>query len=315
MSTNQIALPEKGAEQRTQEIQRDLRRLGRHDWSLWALAVVLILSLTAAVASLSLSIISEPNEPFYAFHISQSVRGLVGLVLVFSVYTLYQQVQLRQTRGRLAEQIEIAAQQQIRAEEFLKLAMLDPLTDLHNRRYAQERLAAEIARAQRYGSSFTVLMMDLDNFKGLNDSYGHPTGDWALKIFAQRLSTAIRGSDLAVRIGGDEFVVLLPECQLGQVQAVLDRLSPLEIEVEGEKVSFTFSSGWAEYQGGETPEQLLQRADHALYAEKQNRPGNLGYDPLQTALGVTKYTESRLTAVSPRATGGTRTAREHLRRI
>jgi diguanylate cyclase (GGDEF)-like protein len=75
----------------------------------------------------------------------------------------------------------------------------------------------------------------------------------------------------AVRIGGDEFVVLLPECQLGQVQAVLNRLSPLESEVEGKKVSFTFSSGWAEYQGGETPEQLLQRADHALYAEKQNR--------------------------------------------
>ena len=114
-------------------------------------------------------------------------------------------------------------------------------------------------------------MLDLDNFKQLNDHYGHPMGDSALKIFAERLSTAIRGSDLAVRIGGDEFVVLLPECKLGQVQSVLCRLSPLEIEVEGEKVSFAFSAGWTEYRVGETPEQLLQRADNALYVEKRSR--------------------------------------------
>jgi diguanylate cyclase (GGDEF)-like protein len=271
MSKNQITLLEKGVEQRNQEIQRDLRRLGRNDWSLWALAILVILSLTAAVASLSLSIISEPNEPFYEFHISQSVRGLVGLVLVFSIYTLYQQVQLRRTRGRLGEQIAIAAQQQIRAEEFLKLAMVDPLTGLHNRRYAQERLATEIARAQRHQSSLTVLTLDLNDFKRINDRYGHPAGDLALRRFAERLSSAIRGSDLAVRMGGDEFVVLLPECQLGQVQAVLNRLSPLGIEVEGEKVFLAFSAGWTEYRMGETPEQLLQRADHSLYADKQNR--------------------------------------------
>jgi diguanylate cyclase (GGDEF)-like protein len=271
MSANQIAFSDTGAEQRTQEIRRDLRKLGRHDWSLWVLALVIILSLTGAVASLSLSIISQPSEPFYEFHISQSVRGLVGLVLLFSVYTLYQQVQLRRTRGRLADQIEIAAQQEIRAAELLKLAMLDPLTGLHNRRYAQDWLAKEISRAQRYKSPLTVMMLDLDNFKQLNDHYGHPMGDSALKTFSDRLSAAIRGSDLAVRIGGDEFVVLLPECKLGQVQVILDRLSPLEMEVEGDKVSFDFSAGWTEYQAGETPEQLLQRADHALYAEKQKR--------------------------------------------
>ena len=272
MSTNPIEISDTGvADQRTQEIRRDLRKLGRNDWSLWVLGLVVILSLTAAVASLSLSIISEPNEPFYEFHISQSVRGLVGLVLLFSVYTFYQQVQLRRTRGRLADQIEIAAQQEIRAEELLKLAMLDPPTGLHNRRYAQEWLAKEISRAQRYKSPLTVLMLDLDNFKQLNDHYGHPMGDSVLKIFAERLSAAIRGSDLAVRIGGDEFVVLLSECNLKQVQVILDRFSPLEIEVEGEKVSFAFSAGWTEYRTGETPEQLLQRADHALYSEKQNR--------------------------------------------
>jgi diguanylate cyclase (GGDEF)-like protein len=271
MSADQVELPGTGAEQRTQVIRRDLQTLGRHDWGLWVLALVIILSLTAAVASLSTSVISEPNDPFYEFHISQSVRGLVGLVLVFSVYTLYQQVQLRRTRVRLAEQVEISAQQHIRAEELLKLAMLDPLTGLHNRRYAQDRLATEISRAQRFKSSLTVLMLDLDDFKRINDHYGHPTGDSALKIFAERLSTAIRGSDLAVRIGGDEFVVLLPECNLGQVQVVLGRLSPLAIEVEGKQVPFEFSVGWTEYREGETPEELLRRADDSLYAEKKAR--------------------------------------------
>jgi diguanylate cyclase len=272
MSAHQIVFSDTGVvEQRTQVIRRDLRKLGRYDWSVWVLALVIILALTAAVASLSLSIVSEPSEPFYQFHISQSVRGLVGLVLLFSVYTLYQQVQLRRTRVGLAEQVEVAAQQQLRAEEFLKLAMLDPLTGLHNRRYAQEWLTREISRAQRYKSPLTVLMLDLDDFKQLNDRYGHPMGDSALKTFAERLNTAIRGSDLAVRIGGDEFVVLLPECRLGQVQSVLSRLSPLKIEIDGAEVSFAFSAGWTEYRMGETPEQLFQRADHALYAEKQKR--------------------------------------------
>src|SRR5580704_11457052 len=134
MTTSQTALSDTGVEQRTQIIRRNMRKLGRHDWSLWAWALVIILSLTGAVVSLGTSVIPEASDPFYQFHMSQSVRGLVGLVLVFSVYTLFQQIQLRRTRGEVVEQVEIAAQQQIRAEEFLKLAMLDPLTGLHNRR-------------------------------------------------------------------------------------------------------------------------------------------------------------------------------------
>ena len=264
-----------GVEQRTQVIRRDLRKLGRHDWSLWALALIIILSLTGAVVSLATSVIPGTTDPFFQFHISQSVRGLVGLVLVFSVYTLFQQVQLRKTREGLAEQIEIASQQQLRAQEFLKLAMLDPLTGLHNRRYVEERLATEISRARRYKSSLTLLMLDLDDFKNLNDCYGHLVGDSALKTFAERLSAAIRGSDLALRMGGDEFLVLLPSCNLGQVQAVLGRLSSLGIEVGGKRVPFAFSAGWTEYQAGETPEELLQRADHALYAEKRVRKNQL----------------------------------------
>src|SRR5229473_518980 len=275
MSTTELPLHNVSAENRTQEIRRSLRRLERRDWSLWWSAVLVMLSLTAAVVFLSLSVLGQPDEPFLKFHISQSVHGLVGLVLLFNVYTIYQQVQLKQVRSHLAEQIEIAAEQHARAEEFLKLAMLDPLTGLHNRRLAQERLTTEIARSQRHGHSLTIMMIDLDGFKPLNDRYGHSAGDLILKGFAERLTKAIRGSDLAVRLGGDEFLVLLPECQLGQVQHVLDRLRQLEVAFSEEKISFAFSAGWADHQPGESPEQFLQRADQALYANKQIRKSHL----------------------------------------
>jgi diguanylate cyclase (GGDEF)-like protein len=280
MSSNSVAkaeltFVETRANGSPEEIRRSLRRIEQHDWWLWGYAVIIILSLTATVVALSVSVLTKPDEPFFQFHISQAVRGLVGVVLLFNIYTFYQQIQLKRLRSQLTKQIEIAAEQHMRAEEFLKLAMLDPLTDLHNRRFAQERLAAEIARSQRHGHALTVLLLDLDEFKRLNDFHGHFAGDLALKEFARRLSRAIRGSDLAVRLGGDEFLVLLPECKLGDVQAVLARLQPLEIGVNGAKVSFTFSAGWTDYQPGESPEQLLQRADHALYSNKHSRKNSL----------------------------------------
>jgi diguanylate cyclase (GGDEF)-like protein len=271
MSTSQIAIPEKGAKQSTEEIQLGLQRLSKHDWSLWGATVVVILALTAAVTSLSLWLTSEPADPFYQFHISQSVHGLLGLVLLFSVYTFNQQLQLKRTRSQLAEQIEVAGRQQKRAEEFLTLASLDSLTGLHNRRFAEERLASDIARAQRNRVSLTILMLDLDDLKKLNDLHGHATGDAAIKIFAERLMAATRGSDLAARIGGDEFLVLLPECKVGGVRRVLDRLNPLAIRVGEESIPFAYSAGWTNYQTGETPAQLLGRADKAVYAEKRNR--------------------------------------------
>lgn len=114
-------------------------------------------------------------------------------------------------------------------------------------------------------------MVDLDDFKKINDQYGHEAGDTALKMFSARLTSATRGSDLAVRLGGDEFLVLLPECQPGQVQHVLDRLAPLNFTVGERKVSLEFSAGWTDYQLGETAQQLLKRTDRALYAQKAIR--------------------------------------------
>ncbi len=272
MSTpNPIPLPDAQIEQRAVEIRRNLRKIARSNWTLWFLAVVITLALTLAVVTLSMTVIFDAQDPFYVFRISQAVRGLVAMVLLFSIYTLYQQMQLMNARRRLAEEVQVSTEQHLLAESYLKLAMLDPLTGLHNRRYAQERLLAEMSRAERLKTTLTVLMVDLDELKTLNDRHGHAAGDLALKTFGERLSRAIRGSDLAVRIGGDEFVVLLPECDTKQVRIVLDRLADLEIELESGKVPFRFSAGWTDYKYGETQEDLLDRADHALYTEKQAR--------------------------------------------
>ena len=272
MSTPSTMVPtDVGIEQRAVEIRKNLRKMARSNWTLWFLAVVIALALTLAVVTLSMTVIFDGQDPFYNFRMSLAVRGLVGMVLLFSVYTLYQQLQLVRARKRLAQEVEISTEQHLLAESYLKLAMLDPLTGLHNRRYAQERLLAEMSRAERLKTTLTVLMVDLDELKKLNDGHGHAAGDLALKTFGERLSRAIRGSDLAVRIGGDEFVVLLPECDTDQVRIVLERLADLSIDVESGKIGFKYSAGWTNYRYGETQEELLDRADHALYTEKQSR--------------------------------------------
>ncbi len=147
--------------------------------------------------------------------------------------------------------------------------MIDPLTGLYNRRFAEQRLAAEVARSERRGHPLTVLTLDLNNFKEINDTYGHPAGDQVLQEFATRLNKVIRGSDLAVRLGGDEFLVVLPECSLEQLKLVLDRLGSFELDWQGQKIPVTFSAGWKDYEMGERPEEMLARADQALYTSKR----------------------------------------------
>jgi len=114
-----------------------------------------------------------------------------------------------------------------------------------------------------------VLTLDLNNFKEINDTYGHPAGDQVLQEFASRLNKVIRGSDLAVRLGGDEFLVVLPECTLDQLKLVLERLRSFELDWQGKKIPVSFSAGWKDYEMGERPEEMLARADEALYTSKR----------------------------------------------
>jgi diguanylate cyclase (GGDEF)-like protein len=115
----------------------------------------------------------------------------------------------------------------------------------------------------------TVVSFDLNNFKQINDQYGHAAGDQVLKEFAERLNRAIRVSDYAVRTGGDEFLAILPECPAEQVQALFKRLATIEVNYAGHIIPVQYSAGWVGYEAGESPEMFLERADRLLYADKR----------------------------------------------
>lgn len=254
-----------------QRVRASLARLERRDWWLWWAAVLVMMLLTMAVATMSLpALISDPNS-FFQFHLEQAVRGLVGLVLLFNLYTIYQQVLIKRLRGQLASQIELMAGLRLRANEYHKLAMVDPLTGLYNRRFAELRLTAEVDRSKRYGHPLTVVVIDLNDFKQINDRLGHLAGDLVLREFGLRLSRSIRVSDLAVRMGGDEFLVILPECPAEQIPALLTRLENLEVNYRGSNIPVRFSAGVAGFDAHGTPEQMLERADQALYAQKSEK--------------------------------------------
>ena len=118
-----------------------------------------------------------------------------------------------------------------------------------------------------------MILFDLNSFKQVNDNYGHEAGDKVLRSFAERLSKATRGSDLAALYGGDEFLALLPECKTGDVQCVLKRLDGVQADVGGEILKISYSAGWADYIPGDSAEELLRRADKALYVNKRKEKG------------------------------------------
>lgn len=277
LENNPSPSPE-GSQARPEAFREDLRKLDRRQWWLWSSTVLVLILLTICVASFAFPAMLSREEATYSFYLNQAVRSLVGIVLVFSVYLVYQQHMIIRMRSQLADQIQSLARVQDLTNEVYKLAALDPLTGLYNRRSGEQRLAEEISRARRYHRPLTVLLIDLDGLKQTNDRLGHAGGDLVLKSFAERLQRAIRGSDLAVRLGGDEFMALLPECRTEEVRHVINRIEGLEVEYEGTKIPCRFSRGWTDYRLGETAEELLKRADDALYTDKrsgkQNGPPN-----------------------------------------
>jgi len=250
--------------------RESLRKLDRRQWWLWSTTVTVLILLTLAIASFAFPALLNQEDSFYGFYLNQAVRALVGIVLIFSVYLVYQQTTIIRMRNQIADQFESLARVETLTNEVYKLAALDQLTGLYNRRSGELRLGEEISRAVRHGRPLTLLLLDVDGLKQINDRFGHAAGDLMLQGFSQRLQRAIRGSDLAARIGGDEFMVLLPECKLEEVKHVLARVDGLQLNYEGQSISCRCSRGWTDYRPGESAEQLMKRADAALYADKRS---------------------------------------------
>src|SRR6266576_3091178 len=247
---------------RDQAMAREFQRMQKRDWWVWGYSIFVLLLLAFAVTAFFLPAMRIGAQTIFKVNMVDVVFGLIALVVIFNVYAVSQAILIRRLRRQLAEK-------QGHSDLLRNLAMVDSLTGLYNRRFAEERLAAEVARSERKGHPLTILTLDLNNFKEINDTYGHPAGDLVLQEFAGRLNNVIRGGDLAVRLGGDEFLVLLPECTSQQLQLVLGRLGSLQVDWHGQEIPITFSAGWKQYEMGERPEQMLARADELLYTRKR----------------------------------------------
>lgn len=248
-----------------EEYYERLRKLQKREWWTWGTSLGVMLLLTAAVASLSFpTILSHDAGPSYGSGAMQSVAGLVGLILLFGCYLTYEKVLINRLRLELAER-------QVHSTLWRNLALVDPLTGLYNRRFAERRLRAEMARSERRRYPLTLALFDVDSFKAINDQFGHAMGDLVLKEFGGRLSKAVREADLAARLGGDEFMLLLTECDSSQMPRVLKRLEAIEVRSNNQRIQVQFSVGFREYMLGQQPSELIEEADKALYANKQER--------------------------------------------
>jgi two-component system cell cycle response regulator len=162
-------------------------------------------------------------------------------------------------------------------QHSLELAITDGLTGLYNRRYFEGHLGTQVQEARREDRPLSVLVLDIDYFKSVNDTYGHDAGDDVLREFARRVRKAVRGVDLCCRYGGEEFVVVMPETDLGTAYAAAERIreriaaQPFPISGRTREIPVTISVGVAGLAGrDDTPAKLIKRADEALYAAKRN---------------------------------------------
>ncbi len=200
---------------------------------------------------------------------SPSAWATVVLQTVAEIVRVNERLQhrLQQAEEKLHQQAE-------QIQNHMAEARTDPLTGLPNRRAFDDELVRRLAEWKRKGALFCLLLVDIDHFKELNDRYGHPTGDHLLRQLAEVLLTVLREMDLAARIGGEEFAVLLPSTNLPDgirvAQRVRAAVADCRFEVApGQTAKMTISLGLTAVRPGDHPLLLLRRADQALYAAKR----------------------------------------------
>lgn len=176
------------------------------------------------------------------------------------------QAELDDCRQRLQRLDGLARQQQ-------RQALTDVLTGLPNRRAWQQRLAEATAYCQRHGGELQLALLDVDHFKRINDAFGHPAGDKALRLIARLLASRLRDSDFLARYGGEEFAILLPNTGQADgrwvVEQLCETIEAAPFHIRGRRLRVTCSAGLASFSGDEPEMETLRRADQALYRAKK----------------------------------------------
>ncbi|HUO74918.1 MAG TPA: GGDEF domain-containing protein [Solirubrobacteraceae bacterium] len=192
--------------------------------------------------------------------VAQPIRDRDGTI-IGAIESFSDDSSLASTRARLVE--------------MERLAMVDPLTDVPNRRYLEMALSSRLAEVRRYGVKVSLAILDLDNFKRVNDCHGHVIGDAVLRMVATALAANERSEDVVARLGGDEFVIVLPHADEDAAVGICERLRMLiagsALEQDGTAVRVTASFGVAGAVEDDDFESLMQRADERLYRAKKRQ--------------------------------------------
>ncbi|MGB2875530.1 MAG: GGDEF domain-containing protein [Gaiellaceae bacterium] len=208
------------------------------------------------------------------------VPGEVGPMGFLSVYSRshahhFSEEEIRELE-ELAERAGPAIENARRFREARQLADLDALTGLHNRRYFHETLAREVSRAHRYGRQLALIVFDLDDFKAINDRIGHLAGDAVLAETAERVRDVVRSADIACRVGGDEFAVILPESSTADADQLYHRLlGAVSSRPVGQAGRLFVSAGIASLREDDDPTAFFERTDEALYRAKERGKGQV----------------------------------------
>ena len=224
----------------------------------------------------------QEKMPTYSEILEESKAELEKLSISY-VFLLRQLEEEKRRVEELARKLKIAN------EKLRKLSILDGLTELYNHCYFQERLQEEFERAKRYKHSLSLIMLDIDYFKKINDNYGHLFGDFVLKELARIVKESLRKTDIASRYGGEEFALILPETDIRGASALGERLrSRVErhaFQMDGISIRITISLGVASIfpaKTSKTPRDLIEIADKALYYSKRHGRNRL------TAVNITE---------------------------
>jgi len=257
-----VAGPRNGLARQAAAAPNFQRQLSRREWWLWFSALVVT---TLATVSFSLTLFRSffrHTEHFYEIESEQARWATLCLLLVFNAWLVYRQWSFRRLRREVTpEAVDGAAN----ATQGVEMAGLDAVTGLHTRVALEQQLGKEIARARRQNTTLCLATLHVDDLGDITARLGKSAVDAALKELARYLKKASRGSDVAARLGEDDFVLLLPECSVTEVKQVLNRVPGLEASAGGKRIPLTYTTGWVDYQAGDLPADLLKRAASLLH--------------------------------------------------
>lgn len=174
----------------------------------------------------------------------------------------------------ICKQLQVAIKNVLLMNDLIKSLQYDKVTGIYNRRYFEELMGVELDKATRYGSSFCLVMVDMDNFKSINDTYGHLIGDQVLQHFAQNVRRLMRSSDIVARYAGDEFIMVFYHSTYEDTLAKVESIRKyLEDNPFNGNVEIQFSAGICCYSDGMTLDNIITEADNEMYKQKKERKG------------------------------------------